>query len=74
MVETLAALAYNHPHGMVPFLKVSHLSRYQAYLLTAWSLIDIHTNIVLAKYFQEFVFKKDTDKCARQLLSCPVTL
>ena len=23
VVETLAALAYNHPHGMVPFLKVS---------------------------------------------------
>ena len=25
VVETLAALAYHHPHGMVPFLKVSQI-------------------------------------------------
>ena len=25
VVDTLAALAYHHPHGMVPFLKVSQI-------------------------------------------------
>ena len=72
VVETLAALAYNHPHGMVPFLKVSHLSRYQASLGTAWLSINIHPNIVSAKYFQEFVLKKrHWQVCqATSLMSC----